>query len=324
LDQAIRDYEEHGKQADYLLQGPALKEAEGKLAAPMPEPLAPYQRGFIQASLDERDRTERAVQAAEAQRRREKEELQQRERDALALAAEQERHARQAAESAQQAELGRRQAAERAKRISWFGAMILLAIAVFASLQYSQANSQRKMVTAQTLALRANALQSEQKHTLSTLLAALSLQIHSTQEAKGSAIALLAGREFRGRPLRGHEGAVSSVAFSADGTRIVSGSGDTTLRFWDTKSGQPIGEPLRGHEYEVSSVASSADGTRIVSGSEDNTLRLWDAKLLESSDGLRSILCQTSHRNLTKAEWKQYVPEGEDYRAVCRDLPVDE
>jgi hypothetical protein len=70
------------------MQGPALKEAEGKLAAPMPEPLAPYQRGFIQASLDERDRTERATQAAEAQRRREKEELQQRERDALALAAE--------------------------------------------------------------------------------------------------------------------------------------------------------------------------------------------------------------------------------------------
>jgi hypothetical protein len=86
----------------------------------MPDPLAPYQRGFIQAGLDERDRTERAAQAAEAQRRREKEELQQRERDALALATEQERHARQAA--------------ERAKRISWFGAMILFAIAVFASL----------------------------------------------------------------------------------------------------------------------------------------------------------------------------------------------
>jgi WD40 repeat protein len=31
------------------------------------------------------------------------------------------------------------------------------------------------------------------------------------------------------------------VALSPDGTRIVSGSFDTTLRLWDAKSGEPIG-----------------------------------------------------------------------------------
>ena len=68
-----------------------------------------------------------------------------------------------------------------------------------------------------------------------------------------------------------------SVAFSPDGRRIVSGSGDKTLRLWDANTGQPIGAPLEGHKYRVLSVAFSPDGRRIVSGSVDKTLRLWDA-----------------------------------------------
>jgi len=78
-------------------------------------------------------------------------------------------------------------------------------------------------------------------------------------------------------PQHGHEAWVSSVAFSPDGSRIVSGSDDLTLRLWDAATGAALGEPLRGHDEHVSSVAFSPDGTRIVSGSRDATLRLWDA-----------------------------------------------
>ena len=44
-----------------------------------------------------------------------------------------------------------------------------------------------------------------------------------------------------GAPLMGHTDIVYSVAFSPDGTRIVSGSGDNTLRIWNADTGQPIG-----------------------------------------------------------------------------------
>ncbi|KIO10659.1 hypothetical protein M404DRAFT_72953, partial [Pisolithus tinctorius Marx 270] len=83
--------------------------------------------------------------------------------------------------------------------------------------------------------------------------------------------------------LHGHTDDVTSVAFSPDGNRIVSGSSDKTVRVWDAKSGNQIGSPLKGHTdhghtSNVTSVAFSPDGNRIVSGSEDKTLRVWDAK----------------------------------------------
>ena len=71
---------------------------------------------------------------------------------------------------------------------------------------------------------------------------------------------------------------VEAVAFSSDGTRIVSGSDDNTIRVWDTATGQQVGEALRGHEDRVRSVAFSSNGTRIVSGSDDHTIRVWDAR----------------------------------------------
>ncbi|MBQ2787167.1 MAG: TIR domain-containing protein [Bacteroidaceae bacterium] len=76
--------------------------------------------------------------------------------------------------------------------------------------------------------------------------------------------------------LRGHTHHVHSVAFSPDGKRIVSGSGDETIRIWDAATGAQIGEPLTGHTRRIESVAFSPDGKRIVSGSWDETIRIWD------------------------------------------------
>jgi WD40 repeat protein len=79
------------------------------------------------------------------------------------------------------------------------------------------------------------------------------------------------------KELKGHTGIVTSVAFSPDGKRILSGSwGDDTLRVWDAGKGSEI-RTLTGHADATRSASYSPDGKRIVSGSEDTTLKVWDA-----------------------------------------------
>jgi WD40 repeat protein len=78
------------------------------------------------------------------------------------------------------------------------------------------------------------------------------------------------------KAIKGHTDYVSSVAYSPDGTHIVSGSDDKTARVWDAVTGKQLAV-LEGHTNWVSSAAFSPDGAHIVSGSYDRTIRVWDA-----------------------------------------------
>jgi WD40 repeat protein len=75
----------------------------------------------------------------------------------------------------------------------------------------------------------------------------------------------------------GHSKGVNSLDLNADGTRLVSGSDDCTLRIWETATGQSL-KVLKGHAKGVNSVAWSKDGGKIVSASEDMSVRVWEAE----------------------------------------------
>lgn len=83
-------------------------------------------------------------------------------------------------------------------------------------------------------------------------------------------------------PFQAHQDQVNKVAFSPDGTMIVSVSGsadakDNSIRLWDLQ-GNPIGNPFRKHTNIITSVAFSSNGKMIASGSNDKTVRLWNLK----------------------------------------------
>ncbi len=121
--------------------------------------------------------------------------------------------------------------------------------------------------------------------------------------------------------LRGHGMMVNSVAFAADGGRIVTASGDGTARVWGAGSGRELGR-LKGHEGPVRSAAFSPDGAVILTHGDDRTARLWDA-----ADG-RPLCTLVRHRQgISSARFQSdgrvVVVSLEGQPALTRTWPVD-
>ncbi|KAL1445340.1 hypothetical protein MTO96_029240 [Rhipicephalus appendiculatus] len=73
----------------------------------------------------------------------------------------------------------------------------------------------------------------------------------------------------------GHEEAVLVTAFSPDGRHLASGSGDTTVRFWDLNTQTPH-HTCKAHKNWVLCVTWAPDGKKLASGCKNGQIFLWD------------------------------------------------
>lgn len=79
------------------------------------------------------------------------------------------------------------------------------------------------------------------------------------------------------RTLPGHSSGVSSVAFSRNGTQLLSGSWHGSLRLWDVETGRTL-QSIPGHSEEATQIVFVGDETIFASASSDTTIKFWDAK----------------------------------------------
>ena len=81
-----------------------------------------------------------------------------------------------------------------------------------------------------------------------------------------------AGMEPHRTSMRGHMDAVYCVEW--DGTKIVTGSRDRTIKVWSVKTGKCLGT-LHGHEGSVLCLKFDATGF-LASGSSDQRVMIWN------------------------------------------------
>ena len=125
------------------------------------------------------------------------------------------------------------------------------------------------------------------------------------------------GRVRATRPVNGHPG---QWAFVHGGRRIAilsvpssTAPGPASLELWDATTLETVGErvTVAMNAWGVGEGDASPDGTKLISHTDRGAL-LWEL----DPRNWEALACRTAGRNLTRAEWNQYLP-GRDYHRTC-------
>ncbi|NEU83746.1 CHAT domain-containing protein [Nostoc sp. UIC 10630] len=267
-----------------LLRGAPLAEAEGWLQLRWLD-VSPDELVFIQLSLELRDKTQRE----------EKERTQ--------------RELEQAIEA--------QKAAQVRNRVALISSIVLSGFAMFAFLQWS--NAQQQSIVALNQASESSLLSNKQ-------LEALVAGVQAGKQLKNAIVQpdaalkqtvtvtlqqAVYGVQERNR-LIGHQSYINVATFSPDGEIIASGSSDDTIKLWsrEGKLLKTVNTDLSG----IISISFSPDSKLFVSGSFNSVIRLW------SRDG--QLLKNFPQKHAYRVSAISFSPDGQMIASGSRDKTV--
>ncbi|MFJ8113711.1 hypothetical protein [Streptomyces sp. NPDC096132] len=107
--------------------------------------------------------------------------------------------------------------------------------------------------------------------------------------------------------------AVGALALSPDGHTLAVGGDAGTLQLWDTATQQPLGGPLPTPGEAIDTLAFSTDSTTLYAGGKHVPLQRYH---IAPEQAVTHVCARTDGTDLTKAEWRTYVPDA-PYRRTC-------
>ena len=113
-----------------------------------------------------------------------------------------------------------------------------------------------------------------------------------------------------------------TLFFSLGGAVDIADVGTTTVALYDTRTLERIGEPVALPGTLPFIAEMSRDGTRFATGADNSpegVPAVWDL----DPDRWEANACRLAGRNLTRAEWEQYLP-GRPHEKTCTQWPLDE
>jgi len=115
----------------------------------------------------------------------------------------------------------------------------------------------------------------------------------------------------------GHGGPVRRLAFSRDSQVLASAAADGHVRLWSVPDGTPLGQPiLAGLGSDFRTLAFAPDARLLAAGNGDET-RLWPVL-----DAWADADCAKLARNMTPAEWRDWVSPEIAYVVQCPGKPM--
>jgi WD40 repeat protein len=113
--------------------------------------------------------------------------------------------------------------------------------------------------------------------------------------------------------LMGHSEWVTSVSLNHDGSSIVSGSTDKTIKIWDGSNGELL-HTLESHSHYVNSVSWNHDGSKLASGSNEETIKIWH--------GVTGELLNTPTGNSRGVMFVSWNHDGSQVVSGCGDKTI--